>query len=395
MPSHTATSIAEWDWRYRVGFDSACRHRVRSAIETLQDPRERVLMEQIYDWATSFVSLHALLQTIVADGGALRAGNSVGAADAESLERLVEETDSAAILWLPAELHELVDELLEKLPIALRDAVTTLADRARRSVPRVPPHARLFEITFGEALDGLLRQDEACGEIPSLPRGRPVPSRDLVGYVERFLRRSLSDPRLRELFGEWTPPAIATVVTDGPGFGEYWPTEIARRRPSHDELIVYSNRDSRNVHSLRTTLHHELYPGHALFYDSARRSKQFVDHGATTLVEGWATWCEWHAAHDAASRFARCSRLRLHRFFAFDDAAAIAGRFTNEVILQGFSKSRARQLALHYFQYPGLLFSYSLGARWFEDLFERISPARFLTFLSERSWGDFFRLWSL
>lgn len=375
----TCPRITEWDWRYRVGFDSSLHNAVHRTARSHATPAEAEILDGILDWASGFVSLDALL-------------TAVEKQPRDSMP-LLASVDERKLLPVPRALDayfaKRLDTASARLLAPARRRLASLLEAAR-GAPFPNHHRPVFEITLGSELDELL-SEAACVPAKRRPESRALHVRESRKFVHHFLRRLRADRGVRDRFGAVDLAPFEVEIRPGPGFAEYWPAEL-RSGAGTDQLVIFENQDSLRAGDLCVSLAHELAPGHGLFFQRARRQPGLVDYGAMSLIEGWATFCEWHALADPHSSFARASRLALLRFLDRSDHEVAAEIFA-EVCRQGYSQSLGLRALLHHFQYPAYEFSYSLGALWLERRSERIKPVEFLEFLESRSWGDFFSTW--
>jgi hypothetical protein len=113
------------------------------------------------------------------------------------------------------------------------------------------------------------------------------------------------------------------------------------------------------------------------------------------LIEGWATWCEWHYAEPTWGRYLRAMRCYGLRHFDGMDAELIQTDIRNFMAQVGYSVEAAESSIEYFFQYPGFSMAYTLGALWFETQAEKQSIEQIFDLLKQQGlWGDFFRLWS-
>lgn len=376
--------IDDWLWRYRVGFDDRLRASVAEKIDANPDERERRIHHEILEACSSFVSLDALLDRI--EGGESPA-TWLGTVDDERLLRVPE-------LLLPY-FESKIEDVVAAAPAdasstRLRERLSRLLDRAHERGLR-PPHRDVLGHIFGGELDRLVEEAEAePGDLP-VPEPSELVARDAFrDVVGEFVAAVREDPRMTALFDDLELDDFEITLRRDAGFGEYWPPAL-RDGNGPGELVLHVNDETRKKGNLVSTLAHELLPGHAFFYRRMAESDgPLLDYGALGLVEGWATWCEWHVLPNPFSRFARSRRLRLTRGL---DGEASAREIRETADALGDSRTRARQSVISYFQYPGYEASYSLGGIWFERRFDRQRPSGFLQAMSTRAWGDFFRSW--
>jgi hypothetical protein len=256
-----------------------------------------------------------------------------------------------------------------------------------------PIHRDVFEPIFGEDLDRLLSEASTVHDPARYSSSdQLIESADVPQLIERFIHDTKASLKADDLFGLDHIPEFDLSIREGLGFAEYWPIEL-NPGAAKDLLVVFLNDDSRHSGFFRSTLAHELFPGHGYFYSRMRQSRDCsLDYGAMTLIEGWATWAEWHTFPDRWSKFGRRSRLSALQFFNVQ-APDLEDQLLNTMLAHGYSLENAELSLLEFYQYPGSGFSYSLGALWFEHRFQRQKPRDFLEFLGIRPWGDFFQSW--
>ena len=367
-------TIRSWDWRYRVGFDLDLREEVRISADSLPDSPERVALLGILEWGSSFVSLGAVIESIQ-DG-------STTLADLRSIDR-------EKLLFIP---EELVPGLRDKIASLDSGPLGELLDASQRA-PFRELQRLLFEATFGRELDHLLATAEQVAYQPA-PEPVAVTPQDLETAATRFQRDLLSTPEISSLLKAYPFPEFDTEIVEGRGgYAEYWPRELVPGSQV-DKLVLHKSEALMDRDTLQSTLFHEVYPGHGLFYGLvANRRPPFFDHGAITLVEGWATWCEWTFHDSAYARHTRSTRSRFLRTFDMTNPDEIIAQIDTLRAERRALDSREDQLNL-FFLYPGFASSYALGALWFEKHLSVSNAAPFLNAIMMRPIGDFFRAWS-
>jgi hypothetical protein len=373
-------AITEWDWRYRVGFDEELRRHIKE-LANLCLAEERDVIHELLDYFSQIISIDCLIESIL-DGR-----NELLDLDFVSLEK--------GLLPLPSPCAHLVERkfnlVAKKYPehtSGLRSALDTAL-----SVDIVASPLEPLRIVFGDQLDFLIRYGQAQSlevPYPNIANGRILSN--VSSAVQEFLCEVANNEKLIESLGRFTLPQCIIRVEKGPGFAEYWPWFLNSRHHKN-ELIIYENSDSLREDQLIPTLNHELFPGHAFFYQQIEHlNPKFIDHGALALVEGWATWAEWHGIHEEFSTQARAFRLRTLPFIKLSQIADSL-HITQSLQNEGYSNQTAIDGCLQFFQYPAMGASYTLGALWFENRFMNSSPHEFFRFMKKRNWGDFFRLW--
>lgn len=370
-----ADTLDVWDWRYRVGFDLTLREKVRKHIQALDSPQEQQTLEAILEWGISFISLDALLAY----------------PDSEAIKRLrADPSTRERILHVPSSLVPYFERKVQASDAA-HDLRQLLHDAT--SAPYRNLQWPLFEATFGSELLLLLKTARLI-PYESPPPLVTVRGTELVELVRRFTDRLKGIAGMESLLRQYPVPAFQTEVVDGEtGYAEYWPTELAPEQ-QHDKLILYRSDALMDQDTLQSTLFHEIYPGHGMFYDVIKKNRPpFFDHGAITLIEGWATWCEWTYHESGYARHARSTRARFLDTFYVSDAEEAVSLIDELRTEREALDSREEQLSL-FFQYPGFAASYALGALWFERHLKRQDVGRFLKIITRRPVGDFFKTWS-
>ncbi len=261
------------------------------------------------------------------------------------------------------------------LPPAVQIDLSLVVDRAIRT-PWRNAHGDLMRLVFGDQLSGTVAATKMMPRVQSSPDPPArLSRRDFEGVVQREIAA------LRE---SWSVlPEFAVSTDDAPdGFGEYWPTELSA--DATDRLVMHYNPDSARADTLRATLAHEV-AGHAAFYTAVRNlGAPWFDHGAFALVEGWATWAEWHLAPIAAPGPETFGLIGL----LDAECDEVSRRVPQLARARGYSDRAALYSLMLFSEHPGLQLSYVLGGLWLTR--ELGAPkAESLEFLRGRPLGDF------
>lgn len=330
------------------------------------------------EWGKSFVSLDCLLEALRVEGK----------------DELLDQVEPDKILHLPASLSEPLLARIEheiSYSAATRSRLKDLLVCAVRA-PYQPLQRQLFSITFGDTLRLLLDMAQETSPIAPPPL-EAVDPHEMGKIANDFQGWACNSPDLQTLRDLVPVPIyhLETIRADV-GYAEYWPAALTGE--GNDRLVLYENQGSLDFSTLLATLVHEVYPGHGFFYNwVARSALPFFDHGALTLIEGWATWCEWHFFRNPYADFTRSTRLRFLKTFDLDDSEQVINSIDLLRAERGALDSRYEQLNL-FFQYPGYATSYALGALWFERFFTPATIGQFFQAISHKPVGDFFSLWS-
>lgn len=159
---------------------------------------------------------------------------------------------------------------------------------------------------------------------------------------------------------------------------------------------MYDNKDALNRDDFEYTIYHEIYPGHGQFYNYARMNSTTIpkfDHGAMSLIEGWATYCEWNVKDTS---YSRSLKERGKEFLDISILKSIGCKdkielIYNRNIKRGYTKEQAINSVLYFSQYPGFLESYYLGALCIEEIVNSKAfgkPLKFLEYLNDKTWGS-------
>ncbi len=366
-----------WDWHYKVGFDYKLAEKIKAAAQSLQNKPEQHLLLQQLEVFSSMISISALCDALEENP--------------ERSKELLAGIDGYRILCTPTSVADSLRIRIAQLPEKfdhVKKEISLLLDSAEKA-RFINYHAEIFEPVFGLELNNLLSKKTT--QFLPRPKDESIAQENFVETVNLVLKNLLNSCYIDKILGEVSIPKFDLLVKEEFGFAEYWPAEISKSKKN--SLIIFHNPDNRLIGTLQTTLAHEVL-GHGTFYEvEMATAPSFFDHGAMCLIEGWATWCEWHASDTPQGMFYRSGRLHgLNRFYEKDVTKICAG-ISEDVTNLGYSWSAINSAMLYFFQYPGFSFSYTLGALWMEEKFRATNPESFFNSLKKRPWGDFFLLW--
>lgn len=369
--------ITSWDWHYRVGFDRAMAQEIQSVANGLGSTLERHILLQQLDVFSSMVSISALCDALEETP--------------DRFQELLAGINIQRLLYVPQLLTPVLKERISNLPDRLASEkieIAALVDMAS-ALHFTNFNKDIFDPVFGAELNGLTRR--GIDAMPSAPEDKFIEQGSLQESVKSLLTLLTNRSHIQAILGETPIPDFDVVLREGPGFAEYWPAELLRAKSN--QLIVYENPDQLRLGTLQTTLAHEVL-GHGVFYElESRYSPPLLDHGAMCLIEGWATWCEWNASSTPHGRYFRSARLYGLRHFYKEDVDDLLVSIPKDIRKLGYSEAAVSSGLMYFFQYPGFSLSYTLGALWFENKFQKSSPTDFLKSLDGRPWGDFFKAW--
>lgn len=371
--------ITPWNWRFRVGFDRQLREELSAHFQQAPDTKEVALLQTLLEQCSNFVSLDALLEFL---------GNHP-----EQAEKVLD-LEEEDLLPLPSGLVARTEAKIEQIGLEDRykQVLYDLLETARRQ-PDPKWHRKLFEEILGVELLGNLLPSSDIEFVPMSHASETLLHPHSFSTRARQLVDDLATrPDLRSRVGSWPDDESWEIeVREGAGWGEFWPRELTERQ--RDLLVLKNNTQTRRFPDFKSTIIHEVYPGHGWMYRRARKlNPPHFDHGALLFIEGWATWCDWHLWNHPTSQNSRAYRLSLLQ--EFDTSVFELGdRFLKLTRLFGYPDNVAEQALLARSQYPTLEFSYSLGALAFERLLEDTSPKEWFQEAASRPWGDYFRWW--
>ncbi|MES2206858.1 MAG: hypothetical protein V4525_08690 [Pseudomonadota bacterium] len=368
-------SIKPWDWHYRVGFDHSLAEHIRGVIKALGSQPESSLLSEQLTFFSSMISIAALCDAVEEAPG--------------KIESFLAAIEHHQLLHLPAVLSQHLTDRVSQLsvPLSAKKEMNHLIKAAENSVFE-NHHETIFCPVFGAGLDHLISKQIAS--MPSPLVDKIIPRNALKSTVHHLLDRLMAQS-IPEGFEEVKDIKFEVVVKEGLGFAEYWPAELLEH--TQNQLIIFDNPEQLKQGALQATLVHEVL-GHGFFYFLKEKSNaQLLDHGAMCLIEGWATWCEWHILSTPFSQAFRAARLAGLRWFHEKDTGKLLHGIAEDMRKLGYAEEIVQSTLLYYFQYPGFSFSYTLGALWFENKFKEVSVDTFFQQLKQRCWGDFFLVW--
>lgn len=371
-------SLTPWSWRFRVGFAPELARYVRQHIRHVVPAPEREILSAVLAICQKFVSLDQLIEA---------SGQTPQRAHAWT-RGLSQKT----LLPVPDALVPVLEEKIHQTPLGPSTA-RRLHGFLREAQKMGDPgyHRQILEVVFGAShLNKLLSRVPASREPVLVPEGNRVSPRDLPQEAKVWIDILQKRPALQDAFGP-LPEYWGTSIRPEAGWGEFWPRELTGR--PRDLLVLKDNETARRLHNLKLTLIHEVYPGHGWMYQNVRRwHPPHFDHGAVALVEGWATWCDWHVEDTPAARNTR--RYRLSLLDTFEQPVHELPSTFQQIARQfGYPAEVAQAALMNRSQYPGLEFSYTLGAIAFEQLLAGEVPRRWFARRSANPLGDYFQLW--
>jgi hypothetical protein len=368
-------SIQPWDWRYRVGFDAAISARVHDVATLLGTRAERRQLLSQLDAFKQVVSLSALI-------------DAVHECPQRSAE-LLHASQPERLLHVPSQLGDRFKRRIAGLSGCSESARNELRGLLAAAIQRtfINPCAPLAEAGFGRHAGALMSMRADAPPQP-IVGACVAPSTHGLDSCVAGLRDSWSASPL----STGLPiPEFTVDLQNQRGFAEYWPAELSST--GSNVMIVFDLHGQGGEEALQATIAHELL-GHATFYEFERAHPAAVfDHGALGLIEGWATWCEWHAVPSSFTARSRAAAIHALGWLLEPDATLACSSITRHIEGLGYPKATAEDAVEYFFQYPLFAASYTLGALWFEQRLADSTPIEFFAQIQGSPWGDFFDAW--
>lgn len=376
-------SLKCWNWRFRIFFDEELLAEVNDFLEQLE-PAEKKIYSEIVKFYTGFYSVQILLDNI----------SEQPERSAEYIEEALR--DRKKIIYLPDSLYEYYHKKITDihLPDDLKNKLYRILESAKNANSIYEEYLELCKIVYGPSFEKMLEVARREGDkTVAVPRSVSVKNEIREVYEELYSKHT-QNAELVEKFGESKLSDFEVSVMPGQAFAEWWDEEIAPQ--GKDLLVLYQNEDSQYYNDLKYTIYHETYPGHGQFYRtlSDRRSHMF-DHGAISIVEGWATYAEWHSEDSDYIRAVRKNALYFLSLLSTQNFKSVDELLIQNKLKQGYSMDAALQSVVNATQSIGFAESYYYGALWLELFLEekKIAPKDFLAFLSERNVIEGFAVW--
>ena len=378
--------LNEWDWKYRIFLSEEVNAKVNAFIEKLKTA-EQDIYKGIADFYRGFYSFDMLLEMLQTD-----------AIQQEQLLSLAEGHSEKA-LRIPGILEtyyiEKIDETFSDVPFIqarLKELLANIiSDESYKNTDSIQG------LIFGKYYDDIKKEIMNVGPIFEKTE-HYIEIGDINARAIELIESVKSDPHIVEKFGEYCIQDFDIDIVAKIGFAEWWDKDLLGKEK--DLLVLYDNKDALNTIDFEYTIYHEVYPGHGQFYNFARKYKDAIpcfDHGAMSLVEGWATFSEWNVKESAYAQTLknRGKNLLNLSLCMSDDNGKIKKVYDNYVNMN-YSRDQALNVVRYLTQYPGFLESYYLGALCIEIMIEKgpfDSPVGFLEYLKDKTWGELFALW--
>lgn len=370
-----------WDWKYRIFFNIDELNRLNTFKNSFDDYEKNIYTE-IIQFYTSFYSVSILIDAISDDVSNLK---FLIKKAKENMDKLIY-TPSVVVKNIEKNISSLEIDDIDKNEL---NNILIMSTKINKNFDNM----KIFEIIYGkEFLDsyGFLENRTVVVDVD---HGDEISKIDIKSLFEELLFDIKSNEFIQQLFGESKVKDFDIRIDEGVGYAEWWDSELSS--DEKDLLILYNNKDLLKYNDFKFTIIHEVYPGHGHFYNELKNKVNSFDHGAMSIIEGWATFCEWNTYKtNYATQIRNNAKCFLNESLMVNIETK-ANSIYERKIKQGFSSEEAIRTTLYTTQYIGFLESYYLGAFWIEYFCEKnkTNGQGFLNFLHGRNIGEFMGLW--
>lgn len=374
--------INVWDWRFKIFFKKDLLNEIVAFARKLVAEEEQVYKD-IIEFYTSFYTISGLLDIIEEDGDYAK---EYIAYAKQSKEK---------VLYTPSIIRDAILERISKQHEDLQSDLLDIFEYTKIQSDFVDLLS-FFKKLYGEVyLDfNEITTYVLESESVAVNHGEPVPCEEIKSEFYKCYEKIVLDEDLVDLFGKSCVSEFDIIIEERAGFAEWWDRSLCDT--SKDTLVLCSNKDLLNYNDFKYTIVHEVYPGHGHFYNNLGYGMcEMFDHGALSLIEGWATFVEWNTIKSEYVEQIRKNSKQFLRESMISDLDKKAVSIYDAKILQGFSYEEALRTVTYATQYLGFIESYYLGALWIETYCKVncLKPKDFLNKLRNNTIGDLFRLW--
>lgn len=369
-----------WDWRYQIFFHKEICKKVDTFKKSLTSTEQNIY-EEIIQYYLSLYSISNLLDAV--ESHSENANEYI----------LYAKKNIDKILYTPNIIEESICARIESLENRLQKDFLDILNKSKNQTPNfniMDLYISLFGENFMDKCKLLFHNDYI---FETLDHGVNMSLNDIKESFYNFYNKTIKNEMLIENYGVSKVSNFDIKVKKNIGFAEWWDKSLADQ--AQDLLILYDNSDLKSANDFTYTIIHEVYPGHGHFYNYILKDDIIFDHGAIALIEGWATFAEWHTLPSKYAKQIRNNAICFLKESLIENVDDKAEKIYNRKISQGYSKKEAVRTVLYSTQYIGFIESYYLGALWIEQYCNKNSktPKEFLEFLSQKNVGELFKLW--
>ena len=372
-----------WDWKFKIFFNTALENEVDCFIHKLESDEKRIYME-MKQFYMSFYSMATLLDAISEHPEKTN----------EYLEKA--EMKKEQLIKTPKLLQGLFEEKVQALQVC-EEEKSRLGELLAFSLMTgySKNYIELCELLYGELYSLMNAEVLSSNGIRKVDHGEKIEVVEVSSLCREYYQKLNGNAELAEKFGHCAIENYREEIAYGTGFAEWWDRDLIEE--DNDLLILYANDDSLNENDLYYTIIHEMYPGHGQFYNVVAHGDKLVDHGAMSIVEGWATYAEWNTVKSEYISSIRNNALYFLKESLERDVNVKAEQIVERKQKQGYSKAEAFRTVEYVTQYIGFIEAYYYGALWIEFYLQNneLTPKEFLEYLSKKNIGDFFATWKI
>lgn len=385
------STIKIWDWKFKIGLIRDIYIDVNKNIENFS-LEEKKIYNKIIDYHTNKISLDVILDILIENK--FNSWKDTMMNDISLIKPNLIGINSKLYEFFKAKMNIAIKNN-PSLDYEINELFSAACNNNNNSYDNVE---EIFRCILGKYYDEVIKllidKYQFVSEIKE-----KIQYNDIKKHVNSYIKKLSDDIKIRKMYGANIINEYDIKLVNEVGFAEWWDKDLTNN--DKDLLVLFQNNDSMNKDDFEYTIYHEVYPGHGYFYNYARNNrgaKSSFDHGAMTLVEGWATFCEWNVKKTDYSRTLK-NRGKEFLEISLDKNKSLEEKinmlYANS-IKRGYSKDQAINTILYFSQYPTFLESYYLGALCIEVMINKgvfRNPADFLDYLKNKTWGELFALW--
>lgn len=376
-------NILVWDWKYKIFFDVSLGDEIDRFIDKLEN-EEKNIYREIRKYYLSFFSMWVLLDAVESNP--------------EKTEKIIEiaRAESEKILKTPSLLKEMLWSRISGLKIK-EEEKEQLKELGKKSFSSklTKNYIQISDAIYGSLFPTMMKTVLETKKINTVEHGEKVNADNIISLSKEYYEKLKNNKSIVEKFGECSITNYREKVVSGVGFAEWWDRDLLEEEK--DLLVLYANEDSLKLNDLQYTIIHEMYPGHGQFYNKVAHNNTLMDHGAMSIIEGWATYAEWNTVASEYIRDIRNNALYFLKESLENDVDVKAENMYLRKQKQGYSKDEALRTVIYATQYIGFLEAYYYGALWIEYFLKEnnMKESEFIEFLSKKNVGDFFATWKI
>lgn len=378
--------IKIWDWWFKIFFNKDILNDVNVFIDQLEND-ESIIYTKIKDFYMSFYSFAILIDAI----------ND----EAETIDNILQlaEEEKQRLLKTPLKLKSSYMRKIENISCTnkQKDLLKNLLQYSLDGKSVKAEYMNLLSVLYGKRFKNIMQCiNRTCiGYHENRYRGKCISSNILNTY-SNTIKLVKTNNILMSRFGKMCELEYVIKLSEDVGFAEYWDRDISSS--GKNELVLFVNNELCNENDFIYTIIHEIYPGHAYFYNKTNGVNKNFDHGAISLIEGWATYCEWNTLKNQYTRTLRENAIAYLNDVFLMDTNDLANRILDigKMYLK-YSDELCEIMTEYATQYIGFKESYYIGALWFEEVFDNeklCTPKEFINHISDKkTLGEMFPLW--